>query len=170
MQNLDLPRARNIVKLFKEDNTVPFICRYRKELIGEMTPDELRDVKISYNQILQVHTKAEVVMKNLDKDQKLTDDLKHDLLCAKTIDEIEHLYAPYKPEKKGSLADRAKSLGLEEYADDLLLGIKEVELPALVKSNVEGLETKHKVEDGIQHIMAFKFSKNTLVLEELRRL
>jgi hypothetical protein len=170
MQSLDVQTAKNIIKLFKEDNTVPFICRYRKELIGDMSPDELREVKISYNQIQNVHLKAEVVMNHLEKDQKLTNDIKHDLLCAKTLDEIDHLYAPYKPASKGSLADRAKALGLEVCADDLLLGIEEVDMPALVKPDIEGLESQHKVQDGIQHIIAFKFSKNTLVLEELRRL
>ena len=171
MQNIELETAKNIIRLFQEENTIPFICRYRRELIGDMSPDELRDVKISYNQILNVHAKAEVVLNHLDKDQKLTDEMKHDILCARTIDEIDHLYAPYKPASKGSLADRAKALGLDNYAEDLLMGISPmIDIPALVKPEVEGLETKHKVEDGIQHFLAFKFSKNTLVLEELRRL
>lgn len=171
MQNIDRRTARTIIKLFEEENTIPFICRYRKELIGDMTPDDLRDVKLAYNQILSIKSKADTIIKNLEKEEKLTEDIKQDLLCAKSIDELDHMYAPFKPANKGSLADRAKALGLDSFAEGILIGsLPEIDLPELVKPEVEGLETVEKVEEGIKHLMAHNFSKNTAVLEEIRRL
>ncbi|XP_001648750.2 uncharacterized protein LOC5564408 [Aedes aegypti] len=171
MQNIDRRTARTIIKLFEEENTIPFICRYRKELIGDMTPDDLRDVKLAYNQILSIKSKADTIIKNLEKEEKLTEDIKQDLLCAKSIDELDHMYAPFKPANKGSLADRAKALGLDSFAEGILIGsLPQIDLPELVKPEVEGLETVEKVEEGIKHLMAHNFSKNTAVLEEIRRL
>ncbi|XP_053696973.1 uncharacterized protein YdcI [Sabethes cyaneus] len=171
MQNIDRHTARNIIRLFEEENTIPFICRYRRELIGDMSPDDLRDVKLAYNQILSIKLKADTIIKNLEKEEKLTEDIKLDLLSAKSVDELDHMYAPFKPANKGSLADRAKALGLESYAEGILIGsLPQIDLPELVKPGIEGLETVEKVEEGIKHLMAYNFSKNTAVLEEIRRL
>ncbi|KXJ74278.1 hypothetical protein RP20_CCG013983 [Aedes albopictus] len=171
MQNIDRRTARTIIKLFEEENTIPFICRYRKELIGDMSPDDLRDVKLAYNQILSIKSKADTIIKNLEKEEKLTEDIKQDLLCAKSLDELDHMYAPFKPANKGSLADRAKALGLDSFAEGILIGsMPTIDLPELVQPEVEGLETVEKIEEGIKHLMAHNFSKNTAVLEEIRRL
>ncbi|XP_055524195.1 uncharacterized protein YdcI [Wyeomyia smithii] len=171
MQNIDRHTARNIIRLFEEENTIPFIYRYRRELIGDMTPDDLRDVKLAYNQILSIKVKADSIIKNLEKEEKLTEDIKLDLMSAKSIDELDHMYAPFKPANKGSLADRAKALGLESYAEGILIGsLPEINIPELVKPDIEGLETVEKVEEGIKHLMAYNFSKNTAVLEEIRRI
>lgn len=172
-QNIDRYTAANIIKLFKEDNTIPFMCRYRKELIGnDMTPDRLRDIKITFNHILNIKSRAETIIRNLEKEQKLSDEIHTNLLCAKSLDELDHLYAPYKPASKASLAERAKNLGLQSVAEKIFFGNegKVIDLSTFVQSNVEGLETVDKVSDGIKHIISHLISKDTQVLDEIRSL
>lgn len=80
-------------------------------------------------------------------------------------------YAPYKPASKGSLFERAKAVGLQHPAEQILHGrVQEVNIQALCDTRVEGIETSEKVVNGIQHIIAHIVSKDTRVLEEIRRL
>lgn len=173
-QNIDRYTAANIIKLFKEDNTIPFMCRYRKELIGnDMTPDRLRDIKITFNHILNIKSRADTIIRNLEKDNKLNDEIHTNLMCAKSLDELDHLYAPYKPASKASLAERAKNLGLQSAAEEIFYGSdagQEIYPAKFVQSNVDGLETIDKVIDGIKHIISHLISKDTQVLDEIRNL
>ncbi|KAH8243344.1 hypothetical protein KR032_006618 [Drosophila birchii] len=92
-------------------------------------------------------------------------------MCAKTTEELEFLYAPYKPASKGTLAERAKALGLEEYANRLLYGsAPKVNIESIVDPANEGLATEALVVSGICNIIMHNISKNTNVLEEIRRL
>lgn len=80
-------------------------------------------------------------------------------------------YAPYKPASKGSLYERAKAVGLQSPAEQILYGtVPEVNVRALCDTSVDGIETVEKVANGIQHIIAHIVSKDTRVLEEIRRL
>lgn len=80
-------------------------------------------------------------------------------------------YAPYKPASKGSLYERAKAVGLDFPAEQILHGsVHEVNIQALCDARIDGIETVEKVTSGIQHIIAHIVSKNTRVLEEIRRL
>jgi transcriptional accessory protein Tex/SPT6 len=92
-QQQEIPKAiaKNIVALFQEDNTIPFICRYRRDLIDNMPPEKMRDIKDNYNQICFLQQKADTILRNLEKEKLLTMEIKEDILSAKTLDELEHL-------------------------------------------------------------------------------
>ncbi|XP_055385229.1 uncharacterized protein YdcI [Condylostylus longicornis] len=162
--------AQNIVTLLSNDNTIPFICRYRKDMVGNISPEKMRDIKICFQEILNLQQKADNIIKTLEKDNLLKDSVKNDILAAKTLEELEFLYAPYKPANKGSLADRARALGLEEVAEDILYGNSLVKLESKIDKNVKGLDSKESILEGIVHIISHIISKNTEVLEELRRI
>ncbi|XP_062125663.1 S1 RNA-binding domain-containing protein 1 [Drosophila sulfurigaster albostrigata] len=163
--------ARNIVQLFENENTIPFICRYRRDLVDHITPERLRDIRNTYTEIVDLRKKAENIVHQLERENVLNTEIREELMCAKTNEELEFLYAPYKPASKGTLAERAKALGLQEYADCLLYGTApKVELSAIVDRNNADLASEEQVLAGICNIIIHNISKNTSVLEELRRL
>ncbi|XP_017484179.1 PREDICTED: S1 RNA-binding domain-containing protein 1 isoform X2 [Rhagoletis zephyria] len=170
-ENVEPSTARNIVQLLENENTIPFICRYRRDLINHITPERLRDIKNSYTEIVELRKRAETIVTQLEKEQQIGEEVRTEILCAKSNEELEFLYAPYKPASKGSLAERAKALGLGDAADRLLFGeAPEVRLETLVDHNNPDLESVEKVLQGICHIISHNISKHTGVLEEMRRL
>uniref|UniRef100_A0A0K8UTZ2 S1 RNA-binding domain-containing protein 1 n=1 Tax=Bactrocera latifrons TaxID=174628 RepID=A0A0K8UTZ2_BACLA len=170
-ENVEPCTAKNIVQLLENENTIPFICRYRRDLINHITPERLRDIKNSYTEIVELRKRAETIVTQLEKEQQIGDEVRTEILCAKSNEELEFLYAPYKPASKGSLAERAKALGLGDAADRLLFGeAPEVRLESLIDRNNADLENVEKVLQGICHIISHNISKHTGVLEELRRL
>ncbi|KAH8382830.1 hypothetical protein KR009_005490 [Drosophila setifemur] len=170
-ENIQPQAARNIVQLFENENTIPFICRYRRDLIDHLAPDRLRDIRNTYTDIVDLRKKAENIVSQLERENAINPDIRDELMCAKTNEELEFLYAPYKPASKGTLADRAKALGLEEYADRLLYGsAPKVDVESIVDPDNDALATESLVMNGVCNIIIHNISKNTNVLEELRRL
>lgn len=170
-QHLDYPTAQNIVRLFDEDNTIPFVCRYRRELIGDLTPEQMRDIKITYQHILNVRQRADTMLKHLEKDNLCTDEIRSNICAARSLDELDHLYAPYKPASKLALSERARAVGLQEPAEQLLYGEAPVQpLADYVDTEIAGLESLMQIHEGMQHIGAHVISKDARVLDELRAL
>ncbi|XP_016960447.1 uncharacterized protein YdcI [Drosophila biarmipes] len=170
-ENIQPQAAKNIVQLFENENTIPFICRYRRDLVDHIAPDRLRDIRNTYTEIVDLRKKAENIVSQLERENVLNTEIREELMCAKTNEELEFLYAPYKPASKGTLAERAKALGLEEYADRLLYGsVPKVNLKEIVDPGNEDLATEALVMSGICNIIIHNISKNTNVLEEIRRL
>ena len=89
---------------------------------------------------------------------------------AKTIDELDAIYAPYKPASKGSLYERAKQLGLEPSAELVLSGSRTYSVNSLVNQNVEGLGSVKEVKEGIKNILVHLLTKNSDVLLKTRLL
>lgn len=139
--------------------------------MDHIAPDRLRDIRNTYTEIVDLRKKAENIVTQLERENVLNPEIRDELMCAKTNEELEFLYAPYKPASKGTLAERAKALGLEEYADRLLYGTApKVELASIVDRENEALSSEALVMSGICNIIIHNISKNTNVLEELRRL
>ncbi|XP_022216719.2 S1 RNA-binding domain-containing protein 1 [Drosophila obscura] len=170
-ENIQPTAARNIVQLFENENTIPFICRYRRDLVDHLPPDRLRDIRNTYTEIVDLRKRAENIVTQLERENVINEEIRDELMCAKNNEELEFLYAPYKPASKGTLAERAKALGLEDYADRLLYGTApQVKLSSIVDPSNEALASETLVLNGICNIIIHNISKNTNVLEELRRL
>ena len=109
--NLKLTSVESAIKLLDEGNTVPFIARYRKEATGNLTDVDLRNLEERLIYLRNLEARIETVLKSIEEQGKLTDELKEKILNAKTLSEVEDLYRPYKPKKKtrGSIA-REKGL------------------------------------------------------------
>ncbi|XP_058021197.1 S1 RNA-binding domain-containing protein 1 isoform X2 [Ahaetulla prasina] len=160
----------NIIKLFNDDNTIPFIVRYRKELINNLEADVLREVQQIMEELQTLAKKVHVSIQKLEKEGKLSESVLTTLLNCKTLEELDHVYAPYKTGSKGTKAQRAKQLGLEQAANLLIENPKELNLLFYVKSNVEGLSTIEEVKSGVQHILADMFAKDKETLDFIRNL
>lgn len=162
--------AHNIVSLFKDDNTIPFIARYRKEKTGGMEPEELRKIKNTYDNVKLLKQRALTILKTIDKLGKWSPEIYCTVTSAKSFDELEHIYAPFKPGSKRSLAERAKELGLSAVAEEILLGKAVPSLYSFVDENKEGLKNEAEVKLGIVHIIADVISKDTRTFEGIRKL
>lgn len=106
----------NLLSLYLDGNTVPFIARYRKEQTGAMDEIQIRAVLERYEYLENLNKRREEILKNIDEKGKLTDDLKKSILKAQTLTELEDIYAPYKSKKK-TKADIAREAGVEPVAE-----------------------------------------------------
>ena len=109
-------QIKAVLKLLKENNTVPFIARYRKEATGGLDEVEIKQINDEYNYMLNLQKRKEEVIHNIDQQGLLTSDLKQDILTQTKLQRVEDLYRPYKQKKK-TRATEAKRKGLEDLAD-----------------------------------------------------
>ncbi len=116
---LEQRKIEAAIKLIDEGNTIPFIARYRKEATGNLDDAELRKLFDRLTYLRNLNERIEKVLKSIEEQGKLTDELKNQIENVKTLAELEDLYRPYKPKKKtrGSIA---KEKGLEPLAEIIL--------------------------------------------------
>ena len=124
--NITTKQTTNVIKLIDEGNTIPFIARYRKELTGSLDDEVLRKFDTRLKYLRNLEEKKETVLKSIEEQGKLTEELKKDILNATTLVEVDDLYRPYK-QKRRTRATIAKEKGLEELANIILE--QEVEVP-----------------------------------------
>ncbi|XP_072188372.1 S1 RNA-binding domain-containing protein 1 isoform X3 [Excalfactoria chinensis] len=160
----------NLIRLFKEENTIPFIVRYRKELINNLEADALREVQQTLEELRTVAKKTHTTIQKLKKEGKLSGCLFTSLLNCRTLDELDHVTTPYKTGSKGTKAQRARQLGLEPAALSLLQRPMELNLFSYIRPNTKGLANIQEVEAGVQHILADIFAKDKDTLDFIRRL
>src|SRR5262249_41243841 len=108
-------QVENVVQLLDEGNTVPFITRYRKERTGGLNEEVIRQVQHRLGLLRQLADRKQTVLKSIEGQGKLTDELRNAIVAAETPRRLEDLYLPYKP-KKRTLATVAKERGLEPLA------------------------------------------------------
>lgn len=90
-QKIDLNVSQNIIKLFDEGCTIPFIARYRKDATDNMNPEILREVKQNYDKINVLKSRAQTVLNCIEKSGKLDESIRKSVLCARTVEEVEHI-------------------------------------------------------------------------------
>lgn len=160
----------NIIRLFNDDNTIPFIVRYRKELINNLDADFLREVRQTLDELRDVAKKVHSRIQKIKKEGKMSECLLQALLNCKTFEELEHVSAPYKMGSKGTKAQRAKQLGLEGAAWTLLENPGQLNLPSYIRPDVKGLSELKDIETGVQHILADMIAKDKDTLDFIRDL
>ncbi|GFQ71381.1 s1 RNA-binding domain-containing protein 1 [Trichonephila clavata] len=166
---ISLEHARNIITLLKQDCTIPFIVRYRKQMTGGMQAENLREVQESYDEVKQVQKKVDTILKTI-KHEKFDEAAATSFLNAKSLNDLEMLYAPFKPGSKKTLAERSKQLGLEPVALQLLdmnILLNQIDYKSLIKPQ-KGLLNEEEIKAGIKHIIADRISKDSNVLDFLR--
>lgn len=104
-----------VLSLLEENNTVPFIARYRKERTGGLDEVEIKKIADEYHYMEQLQKRKEEVIHNIEQQGLLTEDLKKDILKQTKLQRVEDLYRPYKQKKK-TRATEAKRKGLEPLA------------------------------------------------------
>ena len=105
--NLKPFQVENTVKLIDEGNTIPFIARYRKEQTGSLDDVVLRDLFERLTYLRNLEVRKEEVIRLIEEQGKLTEELKNEILNADVLQRVEDLYRPYK-QKKSTRASKAK--------------------------------------------------------------
>lgn len=155
--NLKEKNVENAVKLLDEGNTIPFIARYRKELTGEMTDIKLRELDEKLTYLRNLEKRKEDVIRLIDEQGKLTDELKIEIEKADNLQRIEDLYRPFKP-KRRTKATIAREKGLSELAEAISKNqLKDEELMKFAETfiNIEnGVNTIEDAFEGAKDIIA----------------
>ncbi|MBV5282241.1 MAG: RNA-binding transcriptional accessory protein [Paludibacter sp.] len=112
-------QIRNAIQLFIEGATIPFISRYRKEMTDGMDEVQLGDTKEQYDKLCELAKRKLAVLKSIEEQDKLTDELKSRIDNCWNITELEDIYMPYKP-KRRTRAEIAREKGLEPLAKMLM--------------------------------------------------
>ncbi len=114
-----LEQVQATVQLIDEGNTIPFIARYRKEVTGSLDDEVLRNLDERLTYLRNLEEKKKQVLASIDEQGKLTEELKEQILAAKTLVVVEDLYRPYRP-KRRTRATVAVERGLQPLADLIL--------------------------------------------------
>ncbi len=116
-------QVEHTVELIDEGNTIPFIARYRKEVTGGLSDVVLRDMDERLKYLRNLEERKEEVIRLIDEQGKLTEELKAEIEKAEVLQRVEDLYKPYK-QKKATRASKAKEKGLEPLAMILFAQLK----------------------------------------------
>ena len=176
-------QVENTIKLIDEGNTIPFIARYRKEVTGGLSDEILRNLGERLTYLRNLETRKEEILKSIDEQGKLTDEILQAVAVAKTLAEVEDIYRPYKQKKK-TRATVAKAKGLEPLAEIILEQKEKKDINEIAKEfvNIEKLseedkKNKDKVvaneEEAIQgalDIIAENISDNAKYRKEIKRI
>lgn len=160
--NIRKEQAEAAVKLIDEGNTIPFISRYRKEVTGALNDEQLRNLHERLQYLRNLDEKKEQVLKSIEEQGALTEELKEKILAAETLVLVEDLYRPYRPKRK-TRAGIAKEKGLQPLALYILeQSAKEEVLSEAAKylSEEEGKEvaTPEEALQGAKDIIAEQIS------------
>ena len=109
-------QVRNTIKMLDEGSTVPFISRYRKEATGSLDEVQVLAIKEQYEKLIEVDKRRETIIKSIEEQGKLTDELRKKLENTYILSDLEDIYLPYKPKRK-TRASIAKEKGLEPLAN-----------------------------------------------------
>ena len=176
-------QVENTIKLIDEGNTIPFIARYRKEVTGGLSDETLRDLGERLTYLRNLEKRKEEIIKSIDEQGKLTDEILQAVAIAKTLAEVEDIYRPYKQKKK-TRATVAKAKGLEPLADIILEQKETKDINEIAKQyvNIDSLSEEDKknkdkvvatAEDAIQgalDIIAETISDNAKYRKEIKKL
>ena len=158
-----------VLALLEDGNTVPFIARYRKDQTGSLDEVQIREIEERHRYLVNFEKRKDEVIRLIDEQEKLTDEILSDLMNAKTLTALEDIYRPFK-QKKRTKATIAKEAGLEPLAEILLACTsEEVEAKAAAFINEEKeIFTAEDALNGALEIIAEKISDNAQYRKLLR--
>ncbi len=161
--------VENVIALLDEGNTIPFIARYRKEMHGAMDDTTLRNLETRLQYLRNLQERKEEVIKSIESQEKLTEELHQAILAANTLAEVEDLYRPYK-QRRRTRATVAKEKGLEPLA--LAIFAQNGEDPAALAQEYidpeKGVETVEDALAGANDIIAEMISDDADIRKALR--
>ena len=158
------------IQLLDDGNTIPFIARYRKEVTGGLDDTQLRHFETRLIYLRELEERRQTILKSIEEQGKLTDELRDKILQTESKTELEDLYLPYKPKRrtKGQIAVEA---GLEPLADLLWNEPNhEPETTAADYINAEkGFADIKSVLDGARYILMERFAEDAALLAKVRQ-
>ena len=169
--NVKYKQVENAVNLIDEGNTIPFIARYRKEVTGGLSDEDLRTLYERLNYLRNLENRKEEVKNSIEEQGKLTVEIVKALQNAKILAEVEDIYRPYK-QKKRTRATVAKEKGLEPLSEALINQDNKVSIEEIAKKFIDpekGVETVEDAISGAKDIIAENISDNPTYRKEIKR-
>lgn len=167
---LKVNQVTNTMQLLDEGATVPFVSRYRKEVTGNLDEIEIGKILESVTYLRNLEKRKEEVIRLIEEQGKLTEELRKSIEDAEKLQEVEDIYFPYRKKRK-TKADIAKEKGLEPLAD-IMLKVKSVE--ELVEKAqgflTEDIKTVDEALDGAMLIIAQNISETPAYREQIREI
>lgn len=166
--NIQERQVANTLKLLAEGATVPFISRYRKEMTGSLDEVSIQAIQEQFEKLTELQKRKESVLKSIDEQGKLTDEIKKRVEAAWSMTEVEDIYLPFKP-KRRTRAEVAREKGLEPLAKILMRQVdNDLESKALpfVKGSVNDADEALK---GAKDIIAEWVSENEVARDRVRK-
>ncbi len=167
-----VPRVETTIRLLEEGATVPFIARYRKEVTGNLDEVKIRDIDEARLYYSDLEARRETVLHSIEKQGKLTEELKAQILACYSKHELEDLYLPYRPRRK-TKAGAALERGLEPLANYLWDQTGEQPAGEFAQQFINLEKTVLTVESAIEgalHIIAERIAENAEFRKQLRDL
>ena len=169
--NIKVEYSKNLVNLLDEDATIPFIARYRKEMHGSLDDQVIRAFADRLTYLRNFEDRKQTIIKSIDEQGKLTDEIIKKLNEAKTLTELEDIYRPYKPKRK-TRATEAIAKGLEPLADIIMAQDKAVksleEVATPFVDEEKGVKSVEEAIQGAKDIIAERISDDSDTRKDLR--
>jgi len=168
----DEAKTQNVINLLDEGNTIPFIARYRKELTGNMDDQLIRNISDRLTALRAIEERKAEVIRLIDEQGKLTDEITAAVENAKTLTELEDIYRPYRPKRK-TRASVAREKGLEPLAVLIMeqtFGGDIMEEAAKYIDEEKGVSSSEDAIQGAKDIIAEDVSDNADYRKNIRRL
>ncbi|MBW5459144.1 Tex family protein [Clostridium sporogenes] len=150
--NISIKYIDAVIDLLDQGNTVPFIARYRKEVTGGMSDETLRELFERLTYLRNLGSKKEDVIRLIEEQGKLTEELKTSIINCKTVTEVEDLYRPYRP-KRRTRATIAEGKGLKPLAETILEGNFKEDIKVYAGQFVNEEKEVKTIEDALQGAM-----------------
>ena len=159
------------VRLLDEGATVPFISRYRKEVTGSLDEVQIIAIKDEIERLRALEQRRESILKSIESQNKLSEELRQQILDADTLSKLEDLYLPFKPRRR-TKATIAREKGLEPLAQFILAQNNQAVFEEAEKFLSEEKEVSSVLEalQGARDIIAETVSEHVLVRETMREL
>lgn len=165
-------QVENAIKLIDEGNTIPFIARYRKEATGELSDEQLRDLFERLTYLRNLEKRKEEVIRLIEEQGKLTEELQNAIVSALTMTEVEDLYRPYKQKKK-TRATIAKAKGLEPLANIIFEQKDKRDINEIAKEFIDAekdVKTAEEAINGAKDIIAEMISDVAEFRKDIRKI
>ena len=166
--NIKIEQVNAVLNLLSEDATIPFISRYRKEKTGGLDEEVLRNIEDRLNYLTLLQQRKETILKSIEEQGKLTEELKIKIENCQKLQELEDLYLPYKPKKK-TRGTIAKSKGLEPLAVFILENPKfSGNFNEILSKYINEVANEDEALQGAKDIIAEMINENAEVRKTVR--
>lgn len=168
---LNISRVRAVSELLEEGATIPFIARYRKEATGSLDEVVITEIRDRLARLEELDNRREAVLKSLELNGHITDELREKVMAASTLAVLEDIYLPFRP-KRRTKATIAKEKGLEPLAAVIFeqKGVDPFKVAAEFVNPEKGVESAEDALSGARDIIAEIVSENQNARAALRNL
>ena len=169
--NIPAPQVSATAALLDDGGTIPFIARYRKEQTGSLDEVAVTAIRDRLAQLADLEKRRDTILKSLEDQGVLTDELHSRIQQAGSLTVIEDIYLPFRP-KRRTRATMARERGLEPLAEQLFAQRNDCDPDAAAAAFVDDEEvaTAEEALAGARDIIAEWISENAQARAELRRL